>query len=66
MILPKRVLKMKDFYMALLSDSFMNMVPSNKQSEFTVKLDNPIEIGKESYEVTLVEIATPDKHNRRK
>ena len=44
--------------MTLLSDSSMNMFPSNKQSEFTVKLDNPIEIDEESWEVALVEIAT--------
>ena len=44
--------------MTLLSDSSMNMFPSNKQSEFTVKLDNPIEIDEESWEVALVEIAS--------
>ena len=50
--------------MILLSDSSMNMFPSNKQSEFTVKLVNPVEIDKESWEVALVEIATPSEfHN---
>ena len=43
------------------------MFPSNKQSEFTVRLDHPIRIDVESWEVALVEIATPSsKHNRRK
>ena len=37
------------------------MSPSNKQSEFTVKLDNPIEIDEECWEVALVEIATPSE-----
>ena len=64
MILTKRVLKMK-FYMTLLSDSSIIVFPSNKQSEFIVKLGNPIEFGEESWEVALVEIATPAKYNRR-
>ena len=34
--------------MTLLSDSSMNMFPSNIQSEFTVKLDHLIEIDEES------------------
>ena len=46
---------MNDFYMTLLSES------SNQQSECTVKLDNPIEIDKESWEVAMVEIATPSE-----
>ena len=50
---------MKDFYITLLSDSSMNMFPSNKQSEFTVRLNHPIKIDVESWEVALVEIATP-------
>ena len=54
-------LKMKDFYMTLLSDSSMNMFPSNMQSEFTVKLDHPIEIDEETWEVALAEIATPSE-----
>ena len=58
MLLAHRVLKMKDFYLKLLSDSLMNIFPSNKQSEFTVKLDNQIEIDEESWESALVEIAT--------
>ena len=49
--------------MTLLSDSSMNMFPSNKQSEFTVKLDNPIEIDEESWEVSLVK---KSQHNRKK
>ena len=52
---------MKDFYITLLSDSSMNMFPSNKQSEFTVRLDHPIKIDVESWEVALVEIATPSE-----
>ena len=39
----------------------MNMFPSNKQSEFTVNLDHPIKIDVESWEVALVEIATPSE-----
>ena len=47
--------------MTLLSDSSMNMFPSNIQSEFTVKLDHPIEIDEESWEVALADIATPSE-----
>ena len=47
--------------MTLLSDSSMNMFPSNIQSDFTVKLDHPIEIDEESWEVALAEIATPSE-----
>ena len=47
--------------MTLLSDSSMKMFPSNKQSEFTVKLDHPIEIDEETWEVALAEIATPSE-----
>ena len=61
MILTHPALKMKDFYMTLLSDSSMKMFPSNKQSEFTVKLDHPIEIDEETWEVALAEIATPSE-----
>ena len=39
----------------------MNMFPSNKQSEFTVKLDHPIEIDEETWEVALAEIGTPSE-----
>ena len=39
----------------------MNMFPSNKQSKFTVKLDHPIEIDEECWEVALVEIVTPSE-----
>ena len=52
---------MKDFYITLLSDSSMNMFPSNTQSELTVKLDHPIEIDEVSWEVALSEIATPSE-----
>ena len=47
--------------MTLLSDSSMNMFPSNIQSEFTVKLDHPIEIDEETWDVALAEIATPSE-----
>ena len=47
--------------MTLLNDSSMNMFPSNKQSEFTVKLDHTIEIDEETWEVALAEIATPSE-----
>ena len=49
---------MNDFYMTLLSES------PNQQSECNVKLDNPIEIEEESWEVAMFEIATPSEvHN---
>ena len=47
--------------MTLLSDSSMNMFSSNIQSEFTVKLDHPIEIDEESWEVALAAITTPSE-----
>ena len=47
--------------MTLLSDSSMKMFSSKKQSEFTVKLDHPIEIDEETWEVALAEIATPSE-----
>ena len=50
---------MNDFYVTLLSGSSMNMFSTNKQSEFTDKLDHPICIEEESWEVALVEISTP-------
>ena len=52
-------MKVKDFYLTLLSDSSLNMFPDNKQSEFTVRLDHLIHIEEERCEVALVEIATP-------
>ena len=58
MILAHHVLKMKDFYMILLSDNSLNMFPWNKQSEFTVKLDHPNQIDQERWEVVLVATAT--------
>ena len=54
-------MKMKDFYLTLLSDSSLNMFPDNKQSEIIVRLDYPIHIEKERWEVALVEIATPSE-----
>ena len=54
-------MKMKDFYLTLLSDSSLSMFPDNKQSEFTVRLDHPIHIEEERWEVALVEIATPSE-----
>ena len=52
---------MKDFYLTLLSDCSLNMFPDNQQSEFTVRLDHPIHIEEERWEVALVEIATPSE-----
>ena len=52
---------MKYFYLTLLSDSSLNMFADNKQSEFTVRLDHPIHIEDERWEVALVEIATPSE-----
>ena len=54
-------MKMKDFYLTLLSDSSLNMFADNKQSEFTVRLDHPIHIEEERWEVALVEISTPSE-----
>ena len=54
-------MKMKNFYFTLLSDRSLNMFPDNKQSEFTVRLDHPIHIEEERWEVALVEIATPSE-----
>ena len=54
-------MKMKDFYLTLLSDNSLNMFPDNKQSEFTVRLDHPIHIEEERCEVALIEIATPSE-----
>ena len=54
-------MKMKDFYLTLLSDSSLNMFPDNKQSEFTIRLDHPIHIEGERWEVALVEIAAPSE-----
>ena len=50
---------MKDFYLTLLSDSSVRVFPNNKQSNFTVKLDHPIHIEKENWEIALVELTTP-------
>ena len=47
--------------MTLPSDSSMTMFHSNIQSDFTVKLDHPIEIDEESWEVALAEIVTPSE-----
>ena len=54
-------MKMKDFYLTLLSGSSLNMFADNKQSEFTVRLDHPIHIEEEIREVALVEISTPSE-----
>ena len=54
-------MKMKDFYLTLLSDSSLNMFADNKQSEFTARLDHPIHIEEESWEVALIEISTPSE-----
>ena len=52
---------MKDFYFNLLSDSSLHMYPNNKQNSFTVKLNHPIQIEKELWEVALVEMITPSQ-----
>ena len=54
-------MKIKDFYLTLLSDRSLKMFPDRKKkkkkkSEFTARLDHPIHI--ERREVALVEIAT--------
>ena len=54
-------MKMKDIYFTLLSDSSLNRFPTNKQSDFTVRLDHPIQIEEERWEVALVEFATPSE-----
>lgn len=50
---------MTGFYLTLLSDSSMTTFPNNTQSSFTVRLDHPINIEKENWEVALVEMITP-------
>ena len=50
---------MTGFYLTLLSDSSMATFPNNTQSSFTVRLDHPISIKKENWEVALVEMITP-------
>lgn len=50
---------MKDFYLTLLSDSCLETFPNNKQSNFTVRLNHPIQIDKQNWEVALAEIITP-------
>ena len=45
----------------MLSDCSLNMFHNNKQSEFTVRLDHPIHIEEERWEVALVEVATPSE-----
>ena len=52
---------MKEFYLTLLSDSSLNTFVNNKQSSFTVRLDHPIQIDKDNWEVGLVEIITPSE-----
>ena len=54
---------MKDFYLTLMSDSSLNTFPNNTQSSFTVRLNHPISIEKENWEVALVEFITPSRVN---
>ena len=42
---------MKDFYLTLLSDSCLDTFPKDKQSSFTVRLEHPIQIDKENWEL---------------
>ena len=50
---------MENFYVTFPSDSCMNRFRSNKESNFTVKLDHRIQISEEECEVYLAEIITP-------
>ena len=52
---------MRDFYLTLPSDSSLNTFRTNKQSDFVVKLDHPIYIDRDAWEVALVEITTPSQ-----
>ena len=52
---------MKEFFRTLLSDSSLNMFPDIKQSESTVRLDHPIHIEDERWEVALGEMTTPSE-----
>ena len=54
---------MKDFYLTLLSDGSLKTFPQNTQSSFTVRLDHPINIESEKWEVALVELITPSRVN---
>ena len=54
---------MKDFYLTLLSDVSLKTFPQNTQSSFTVRLDHPINIESEKWEVALVELITPSRVN---
>ena len=60
-VVKKGSIKMEDFYFTLLNDSSLNMLPDNKQSKLTVRLDHPIHIEDERWEVALVEFATPSE-----
>ena len=53
---------MDEFYLSLLSDSFMDIFPKNKQFLFTTKLNHPIQVQKEQWVVALVEIITLRKY----
>lgn len=46
-----------------MSDSSLNTFSNNTQSSFTVRLDHPINIEKENWEVALVELTTPSRVN---
>ena len=49
---------MEEFYLSLLSDTFVDIFPKNKQFSFTTKLNHPIQVQKEQWVVALVEIMT--------
>ena len=49
---------MEDYYLSLMSDSSLNIFSNNTQSSFTVRLDQPINIEKENWEVALGELIT--------
>ena len=52
---------MNSFYITLLSDSSLNMYPTNSQSCFRTKLPKPIDIHKEEWEMALVEMIIPSQ-----
>ena len=52
---------MRNFYLTLPSDNSLNILQTNKQSDFVVKVDHPIYIDKAAWEVALVEIITPSQ-----
>ena len=52
---------MDEFYLSLLSDSYLDISPKNKQFSFTTKLYHSIQVQKEEWVVALEEIMTPSE-----